>query len=71
MVEDSSRNSTYMSGEIQNEILEILAEQIVQQILAELGDRCYTVLFDETTDISKKEQMSIVIRYIDRNFSVC
>ena len=50
-VEDFARNPTYMSGEIKNEILEILEERIVKRILEELGDRVCNVLFDGTTGI--------------------
>ncbi|TKS92313.1 Zinc finger MYM-type protein 1 [Collichthys lucidus] len=57
-------NAKYTSKNIQNEILETLAEMVQQQIINEVKQsQVFSVIADETKDLQKKEQMSFVIRY--------
>ena len=50
---------------MQNEIIAIMADMIREQISDEVGDTGYFALIvDESKDISKKEQISVVIRYL-------
>ena len=58
------KNATYLSPEMQNEILEVLAGMVVKGIV----DDCYSSTYfclsaDETKDVSKKEMLSISLRY--------
>lgn len=58
-------NATYLSPEIQNELLQIMGNIIRHQIQQEVNKvGFFTLLCDETRDISKKEQMTIVLRYV-------
>ena len=58
----SSRNATYTSSCIQNQILDILGSAVVVQ---RVRDATYfTVIADEVTDCSNKEQLSLVLRYV-------
>lgn len=62
------RNAHYTSPKIQNDIIHILANKVRQQIqtcVQQAG--YYSILADETKDMSKQEQLSIVIRYIDHD----
>lgn len=53
-----------MSPQIQNELIEIIEKLTLEKILKEVnGSKYYSIIFDETPDIGKKEQMSIVARY--------
>lgn len=62
--EELPKNAKYTSPLIQNEILSIFAKLIRHQISAEVRDAKYfAVICDETKDISKTEQLSIVLRY--------
>ncbi|KAK7576396.1 hypothetical protein V9T40_012682 [Parthenolecanium corni] len=55
---------TFMSNRMQNSILKILPEEIRSNILKEVKDAQYfSIIIDTTTDISKQEQFSVVIRY--------
>ena len=56
------RNALYTSHDIQNTIIHIMS-QIVRQKISNDVHRAgyYSILVDETKDISKKEQMSIAI----------
>ena len=60
------RNATYTSGDIQNDMLDVMAEAIRIKITTNVKKAgIYFILADETRDCSKKEQLSIVVRYVD------
>lgn len=62
----AARNATYTSNTIQNQIIDVLADQVRQKIVQNVqAAKWYTVIADEVTDVSNKEQLSIVLRYID------
>ena len=51
---------------IQNQLVDVAADQIRQKILDRMKRAVwYTVIADEVTDISNKEQLSVVLRYVD------
>ena len=55
----SSRNATYTSSRIQNQILDILGSTVVGEIVQRVRDATYyTIIADEVTDCSNKEQLS-------------
>ena len=55
----------FTSPDIQNEILSLMALRIVRDIASELSGRWFTVMVDETTDLSNTEQLVFCIRYVD------
>ena len=57
-------NAKYTSPTIQNEILGIASTMVVEEIVAEANESFISVVADESCDISGKEQLSIVLRYI-------
>lgn len=58
-------NARYISPSIQNELIAICGELIRKRICNRVNDsKWFSVLADETTDISGKEQMSICLRYM-------
>ncbi len=60
------KNAQYLSPIIQNEIIAICNEIILKKLVASVNSaKCFTVLADETTDISQTEQVSIAVRYVD------
>ena len=60
------RNSLYTSHGIQNTIISIMGSIVRQQICTSVQRAGYfSVLVDETKDLSKNEQMSISVRYLD------
>ncbi|KAK7913721.1 hypothetical protein WMY93_013932 [Mugilogobius chulae] len=58
-------NAKYTHHDIQNELIDIMATLIREQVSSEirLGEH-YTLMVDETKDVSKKEQISVVLRYL-------
>ncbi|KAM7482737.1 hypothetical protein LguiB_007320 [Lonicera macranthoides] len=65
VLENAPRNAKYTSAMIQKEILNILGDNVRSKIRKEIGDGSYCILVDEAQDVSMKEQMAIVLRYID------
>lgn len=54
-------NAKYTSKNIQNQILETLAEMVQEEIINEVKEsEVFSVIADETKDLQKKEQMSFV-----------
>ena len=61
----------YTSHESQNEMLLIMAQQALRKILQCMQQSPFLALMvDETTDIANKEQLTVVLRWIDDNFDV-
>ena len=58
------QNAKYTSHQIQNEVLDTLAEMVRSTIIKEVKEsQVFALMADETKDVSKKEQMSFVLRY--------
>ncbi len=58
------------SPDIQNEILSIMALRILREIACEVSGKWYSVMVDETTDLSNTEQMVMCLRYVDDTLEV-
>nr|GEW48941.1 hypothetical protein [Tanacetum cinerariifolium] len=67
VLENAPFNSKYNSGDIQKEILSIIANKVRKHIRSEVGNSYFCVMVDEARDESKKEQMAIVLRFVDND----
>lgn len=57
-------NAKYTSNTIQNEVMECLSEMVREDIIREVKESEYfSVIADETKDLKKTEQLSLVLRY--------
>ena len=64
-------NATYTSGDIQNQLIDIIGDQIAQRIVDRVKDAgWFTVIADEVTDVANKEQLNLVSRYVDLSTKV-
>jgi len=63
---NAAANSCLLAPEIQRDIVECFANEIVHSILEELGNDVFCLLVDESRDVSCKEQMAVVLRYVDK-----
>lgn len=66
-LEHAPRNAKYTSPQIQKEILNIFANKVRNKIREEIGQSKYCILVDEARDDSRKEQMALVLRFVDAN----
>lgn len=71
----AGKNETYISKTIQNEIIEAAERIISSQLVKRINDsKCFSVIADETTDVSGTEQFSICARYVrhmSTNYQIC
>ncbi|XP_073354971.1 uncharacterized protein [Aegilops tauschii subsp. strangulata] len=60
------QNAKMTSGTIQKDLVKHCATAATKVIKEEMGDCPFTVLIDECRDISVKEQMVVVVRYLSK-----
>ncbi|KAF0765422.1 52 kDa repressor of the inhibitor of the protein kinase-like, partial [Aphis craccivora] len=66
--ENNKLNAFYLSPLIQNNFIEICGKIIQEQIVEKINkSKCFSVLVDETTDISCFEQLSLCVRYLEQS----
>lgn len=70
-LETAPGNAKYLSAKIQNEMITCCGEEIRDRIVAEIQkSKYFTVLADETSDISGMEQLTICIRYLSSDSDI-
>ena len=63
------KDDKYTSPDIQNEILEVMARCVLCEISKNIQNAAFfTVMADETADVSNKEQLVVCIRWVNENF---
>jgi hypothetical protein len=67
ILENAPKYCKYTSPDIQKEILSIFAMKVRKLIREEIGDAKFSILVDETCDVAKREQMTLVFRFVDIN----
>ncbi|KAK9284489.1 hypothetical protein L1049_023662 [Liquidambar formosana] len=65
VLEKAPKNAKYTSLMIQKEILHIFANKMRNKIRDEVKDAKFSILVDEAKDESNREQMAIVLRFVD------
>ena len=55
----------YTSHDIQNKLIKFMAHQLLRDLVEDIGSKHFSLIADEYTDISNKEQLTICIRWID------
>ncbi|KAL5758514.1 hypothetical protein ACOSP7_021125 [Xanthoceras sorbifolium] len=66
VLQNSPQNAKYTSPRIQKELLNILANEVRAKIRKEVGDAKFCILVDEAVDESNKEQVAIILRYVNK-----
>ena len=60
----------YTSHDVQNEMLSIMAQQVLRHIASQLQRAVFfTIMVDETTDCSNKEQVVLAFRWVDEDLA--
>ena len=68
-IEKSSRK--HISPENQNEMLQIMAHHVLRSILLNIQSSPFiSVMVDETTDKSNREQLTFIMRWVSNDFAV-
>lgn len=58
-------NISWLSPQIQNELLHCLAEEVTATVVNECKGRLFSILCDEVSDRSNCELLSLVVRFVD------
>ncbi|XP_059458258.1 uncharacterized protein LOC132187841 [Corylus avellana] len=67
VIAKAPKNATYTSPTVQKQIVHVFSTKVKEVIRNEIGDAKFCVIVDETRDESMKEQMAIVLRFVDKN----
>ena len=64
-LQHAPRNAQYTSKTIQNQLISVIGDHIRSEIVSEIKKaKFYSIMADEVTDISNKEQLSVSFRYL-------
>jgi len=65
------RERKYMSPEIVNNQIKLIAHSVLTNILSDIRKaHCFSVIADEATDVSNREQLTVCIRWVDDDFCI-
>ena len=62
------KTEKYTSHDVQNEILILMANQVIRDVADEIRGSFFATICDEYTDIANKEQLTLCLRWVDENF---
>lgn len=70
-LQEAGKNAMYTSKTIQNDLIECIGMHIRGRILKEIKEaNFYSVLCDEVVDVACKQQVSIVLRFVDSGCNI-
>ena len=72
-LESAPRNALYTSNTIQKDPVVLISEWIQCKIIKDIeeGSEIFAIIADEGRDCANKEQMPIIVRYIDKYSNIC
>ncbi|WVZ77319.1 hypothetical protein U9M48_025200 [Paspalum notatum var. saurae] len=65
LLDNAPGNNLLTSPYVQKDMCEACAKQTTKTILDDIGDKNFSILMDESRDASIKEQMAVVLRYVN------
>ncbi|KAL6541811.1 hypothetical protein OROGR_011297 [Orobanche gracilis] len=65
-LENAPCNCQLTSPKIQKDIVNCCAKETSKRIVEELGDDYFSILADESSDVSQKKQLALCLRYVER-----
>ena len=66
-LKNAPKNLKLISLDIHKDFVSIAATKTINVIIKDIGDALFCILVDESHDISMKEQMVVILRYVDKN----
>ncbi|WOL10055.1 zinc finger MYM-type protein 1-like [Canna indica] len=66
VLKNAPENNQLIDPIIQQDIISACAKETTKVIIDDLGDEYFSILVDESSDISQKEQLAICLRFVDR-----
>ena len=57
----------YTSHDVQNEIIALMANEVIRDLVREIGENYFSLICDEYRDISNKEQLTFCLKWVNSN----
>ena len=67
VLENAPKSAKYTSPTIQKEILHVIASKVRSKIREDIGDSKFCIIVDVSRDESKREQLALVLRFVDND----
>ncbi|XP_016206434.1 uncharacterized protein LOC107646792 [Arachis ipaensis] len=67
VLDNAPQNVIYTSPSIQKEILHVFARKVQNEIRNEIDNAKFCLIVDEVRDESRREQMALVVRFVDKH----
>jgi hypothetical protein len=67
VLENAPENAKYTSHHVQKDILHVLAKRVRDAIREEISNSKFCIIVDEARDESKREQMVIILRFVNKD----
>ncbi|CAL2236757.1 unnamed protein product [Prunus armeniaca] len=68
--ENAPGNLKYIAPNIQKELVNSCAVETIDAIIRDIDDAFFSILVDESRDVSIREQMAVVLRYVNKKGQV-
>ena len=66
-----AKNASYISKTTQNELINCFGQLITERIVDEVkSNKFFSIIADEAADCSNKEQLSLVLRFVDKDCNI-
>jgi len=66
VLHNAPKNNQMTSPPIQKDIAHCFAEEVTKYVIQEFNNDVFGLLVDESADVSDKEQMAVVFRFVDK-----
>nr|KAJ0221032.1 hypothetical protein LSAT_V11C200068740 [Lactuca sativa] len=70
VLKNAPKNSQMKCGEIQKDIVQACSDLILNVITGDLGNGFFAIFADESHDVSCKEQLALVLRFVNRKCEI-
>ncbi|KAG2588022.1 hypothetical protein PVAP13_5NG190981 [Panicum virgatum] len=67
VLENAPHNCQMIDHKIQKQLIAACAHETTKFIIEELGDECFAILADESSDAYQQEQLALCLRYVNKN----
>ena len=70
MLQKAQKNCKFTHHDIQKDIVNAIVHETSKSIIKDLDNGFFSILVDESRNISVKEQMAIVLRYVNKKWII-
>ena len=69
-LKNGPKNASYISKNSQNELIKCCGQVITEKIIEVKRNKFFSIIADEAADCSNKEQLSLVLRFVDDDLNI-